>query len=837
MKIPLNWLRDYVDIDLPVARLIERLSLAGLEVAGVRTYGVPPPEGVRVKAEDQTPLWERDKIVTARVLEVKKHPNADKLTLVTLDYGAAQPKTVVTGAPNLVVGDRGQKVVLGLAGTKYWDGHVQPKKLTELKPKELRGIMNDAMVMSSFELGINEEHEGIIILEEDAPIGMPLVDFMGDIVIEVDVLPNMARCLSMLGVAREVAAITGKTMKAELPQIQANGPAIAGQVKVVIEDPKLSARYTATLLKNVRIGPAPGWMQRRLMYAGMRPISNIVDITNYVMLEWGQPLHAFDYDVLVRRAGGKAPTIVVRPARAGEKLVTLDEVERTLAPENLVIADEGGPIALAGVMGGKDTEVTEKTTNILLESASFDFVSIRRTMRQVNLISEASTRFSKGIHPEVVKPAAERAAELMRRHAGATICQGMVDCYPAPLPPQVITLAMREVRRILGMDMPLAEASRILQALEFRLEQVDSQTLQATVPPHRVDIQEGPADLIEDLVRIHGYDRLPATLMEDRLPAQHNNKPIQFEERLRDLLVSLGLQEVITYSLTHPDREKPLGMEGQYVQLLNPLSDDRKVMRRSLLASVLEIVGENLKYTNDVRVFEVGFVYLPKEEARLPDEPRRLAIAMTGKRRREFWTDTTSGEPAPPPLDFFDLKGVIEALVGDLHLPSVSYVPSKASYLHPGQAAELRIGGQTVGHFGTLHPRLTATYDKQGRPFLVGEFDLDLIQAAVPERYHSAPVPRFQAALRDIAVVVAEDITAERLACEIRAAGGDLLREVRLFDVYRGGSIPAGCKSMAYALTYQADDRTLTDKEVDKAHRKIEDRLKQVLKATVRGKE
>jgi phenylalanyl-tRNA synthetase beta chain len=838
MKIPLSWLRDYVDLTLTPAKLAERMTLAGLEVGGTRVLGLPVPEGLRVKPEDAGPVWDRDKIVVAKVLEVTKHPNADKLKLGHLDYGAGAPKVVVTGAPNLHVGDRGQIVILGLAGTSYFDGHVTPKKLATLKPSTLRGVPSDSMVMSEFELGISDEHEGIIILNEDVKVGTPVADFMGDVVLEVDVLPNMARCLSVLGVAREVAAITGQRVKYPPHEAKAEGEPVAGKVRVEIEDPKLSRRYAAALLRNVKIGPAPGWIQRRLNYAGMRPISNIVDITNFVMLEWGQPLHAFDHDVLVKRAGGAPPTITVRPARAGEILVTLDRAERKLTPDNLVIADTAGPIALAGVMGGLETEVTADTKNILLESASFDAVSIRRTMKALNLPSEASARFSRGIHPETVKPAAERACELMRLHAGATVCKGLVDTYPAPLPPQVVTLKLSQVRRLLGMDLPRDEAKRILTALEFKVEDAGADTLKATVPAHRLDVQEGPADLIEDLVRVYGYDRLPATLMADRLPEQHTNQAIAFEERVRDLLVGAGLQEVITYSLTMLEREEPLGAGKEYVELANPVTSERKYMRRTVLAGVLEAAAANLRHTADVRLFELGPVYLPRSGEKLPDEPRRLALVLTGKRREPFWDDSTAvrtgGDEA---LDFFDLKGVVEALASDLHLPVVQYRPSTAKYLHPGRAAELVVNGQSAGHFGQLHPRVAETYGLGSRAVLAGELDVEALREATPARHLYAPVPRFPAALRDVALVVEESVTVERVAAEIRAAGGELLSAVRLFDLYRGGSIPAGHKSLAFALSYQAEDRTLTDKEIEKAHKKIEDRLKHTLKALIRGKE
>jgi phenylalanyl-tRNA synthetase beta chain len=837
MKIPLNWLREYVSLPAQVAELVERLTLAGLEVGGVRLIGLPHPPGLHIKSEEIGPVWDRDKIFVAEVLKVEKHPDADRLKLPTVAYGQGRTKAMVTGATNLHVGDVGQKVILALSGSVLFDGHATPKVLKELKPTKIRGIPSDAMVCSALELGISDEHEGILLLEPDAPVGMPLVDFMGDIVLEIDVLPNMARCLSMIGVAREVSAIFGQPLKLPSHQAQAEGQPIEGMVHVRIENPKLSARYAAMLLSGVKTGPAPGWMQRRLTYAGMRPINNVVDITNYVMLEWGQPLHAFDYDILLKRAGGKAPTIIVRPAREGEVLRTLDNVDRKLSPEMLVIADEAGAIALAGVMGGAETEVSPATQRVLLESANFDFISIRRTMRALDLPSEASYRFSRGIHPEMVRPAAERAADLMRQYASAVVCKGIVDCYPAPLAPRVIDLKLSEVRRLLGMDMPLAECAQVLQALEFKVEVVGPDALRATAPPHRLDIEEGPADLIEELARLHGYDRLPATLLADQLPPQLGNPALTFEEKVRDLMVNVGLQEVITYALTTPEREAPLALPtAEYVTLKNPISSDRTVMRHSLLTGILEVTANNLRHTDDVRLFEIGSVYLPRADTKLPDEPRRLGIVLCGKRQPEFWGDAAKGPTAA--LDFFDFKGLLEALADQLHLEQVAYRPApNVAMLHPGQAAELVVGGKVIGVFGQMHPKVAEAFGLGGRQVLVGELDLDALRAALPARYLYKPVPRFPAALRDIAVIVDESVPAERVAREIRAAGGDLLRDLRLFDLYRGESIAAGHKSLAYALTYQAEDRTLTDKEVDKAHKKIEDRLKHVLQAQIRGQD
>ncbi|MFO0849712.1 MAG: phenylalanine--tRNA ligase subunit beta [Gemmataceae bacterium] len=551
MLVPLRWLSDYVRLPDSPADLVDRLTRAGLECGGVRVFGSEPPAGLRVKPEDATPVWDRDKVVTATVLDIAKHPDADKLKLVKLDYGAAEPKTVVTGAPNIAPGQSGQRVVLGLRGTRYFYTDKDGKKAVfTLEPKALRGVMNDAMCMSNYELGISDEHEGIIILDDADPApGTPVQDVLGETVLDLDVLPNMARCLGLLGVAREVAALTGGEARDPDLAFPTAADSVEGKVKVEIADPKLCPRYSATVIRNVRVGPAPRWMRTRLDYAGMRPINNVVDVTNYVMLEYGQPLHAFDYDALVKRAGGKPPTITVRPAKPGERLKTLDGQDRELSPDNLLIADTAGPIALAGVMGGFDTEVTDQTTTVLLEAAAFDPVSVRKTARQFTLFSEASTRFSRGVHPEVVGPAAKRAAQLLHRHAGGEVLAGVVDNYPAPPVPQVIELRRTEIERLLGVPMPDGEVERVLRALQFKVE--DSLWgWTVTAPPTRLDIQAGAADLIEELGRVSGYDRLPDRLAAPELPPQVGNRSLALEERVRDLLADQGLQEVICYSLT-----------------------------------------------------------------------------------------------------------------------------------------------------------------------------------------------------------------------------------------------------------------------------------------------
>jgi phenylalanyl-tRNA synthetase beta chain len=851
MRVPLSWLRDYVELPANPADLVERLALAGLESSGVQLFGVTAPAGLAVKPADAGLPWDADKIVLAKVLKIEKHPDADKLKLVTVNYGAAEPKTVVTGAPNIAPGQSGMKVVLGLKGSRYYytdkDGN---KAVFTLEPKALRGIMNDAMCMSNFELGIAEDHDGIIILDDADPApGTPVRDFLGETVIEFDVLPNMARCLSLLGIAREVAALTGGKLH-DFRSPASNSEARAGstsKVTVSIADASLCPRYSATVLTNVKVGSSPRWMRSRLHYAGMRPINNVVDVTNYVMLEHGQPLHAFDYDILVKRANGQTPAITVRPAKPGEKIVTLDGQERTLGIENLVIADAVGPIALAGVMGGRDTEVTDATRTILLEAASFDAVSVRKTARQFNLFSESSTRYSKGVHPEVVPFAAKRAVQLFQEHAGAEVQGGTVESYPAPVKPQVIELNRNEIERVLGFAIPEAEVERVLLALQFQLEP----TLwgwKVTTPPNRLDIQAGAADLIEELARVSGYDRLPERLLAMEMPVPKGNRVLEVEKRALESLANLGLNEVIQYALGSPENEAKLtplspggrgvGGEGgysKYVTLKNPISPERSVMRTTLLPGLLEVAARNLANNDSVSLFELGFVYLPNGNE-LPEEPRRLAVVMSGRRSTASWDDPQGVKLAA--FDFFDLKGVLESFFAGLNLSAVAFAPVKTvSHLHPGKAAEVSLYGKAVGSFGELHPKVAKAFALPEKGMFVAELDAEAILAAVPEKYPYKPFNTLPAAKRDLAVIVAEELPAEKVLNEVRAAGGDLLTDATLFDVYRGESIPAGTKSLAFALTYQPKEKTLTDKELDKAHQKIEGRLKHVLKALIRGKD
>ena len=828
MRVPISWLREFVDISIAVADLADRLTFAGLEVASVETLGLPGSD---------LP-WDPTRMVVGRIAEVNPHPNADRLVLATVEYGADRSKTVVTGAPNLKVGDSGQKVAFALEGARLRDAYSATPGVATLTGRKVRGVYSDGMVLSEKELGLSDDHTGVLLLDEAAPVGTPLADYLGDVILELEILPNMARCLSVLGVAREVAALTAGRIRAPQPTMAATGLPIGERVQIEIADPSLCARYTATLIAGARIMPSPEWMRRRLRLAGIRPINNVVDVTNYIMLEWGQPLHAFDYDVLVTRAKG-VPHITVRPAKSGEIMATLDGVTRTLTPDRLLITDAAGPIAVAGVMGGAETEVTDATRAVLLESANFHFVSIRKTTQALKLPSEASARFGRGVPPALAVPAVMRATALMQTLAGGEIAQGVADCYPAPQVPPVITLTTGDARRILGMDVPREEMARILTALDFRCEPEGETGMRVAAPAHRLDVGEGVIgihDLLEEVARVIGYDRIPVTDMADRLPPQRDNAALDAEERLKDRLTVAGLQEIITYRLTTPQREAALVPEGDatpdraYIRLANPISADRVVMRQTLLAGVLEVMAHNARNRDRLWFFEVGPVYLPTVAATLPAEPRRLGIGMAGPITPASWADHTSAR-----TDFFVLKGVIEALLEGFHLSGAEFQPGDHPTFAPGRSARLALSGQTLGFLGEIHPAVHRAFDLPAGAVCLAELDLEALLGAAQPVAALTPVPRFPPALQDVAVVVDEAVPAAAISAAMRAAGGSLLADVRLFDVYRGGQLPTGKKSMAFSLAFQAGDRTLTDAEVEAEKARILEAVSQRLGARLRG--
>ncbi|MCC6299960.1 MAG: phenylalanine--tRNA ligase subunit beta [Anaerolineales bacterium] len=862
MKIPISWLKDYIDLDgLSVEDIARKLTLAGLEVDEIKYAGLPMPEykdGEKHEFKTSGIAWDREKLVVAEIREVMPHPNADRLTLLDL-FDGKENQTVLTGAPNIFhlkgTGKLAKPIKAAYAkeGSTIYDGHADGLVLTTLKRAKIRGVESYSMVCSEKELGISEEHEGIILLDDDAPVGMPLADYMGDAALDISIVPNMARNANVLGVARELAALTGRELKkptidhrpktVRRPSSTVKEPDLNELVSIEITNPELNPRFVFGLIRDIEIKPSPYHIQRKLRLAGMRPINNIVDATNYAMLDLGEPLHAFDYDVLVGRVGQVANLpykikIITRAARDGEKLTTLDGVERTLTSTNVLVCDEKGSLALAGVMGGLESEVTDKTTTVLLEGASWNSINIRKTAGQHNLPSEASFRFSRGVHPALAEQGVKRGLQLMAEWSGGNIAPGLVDEYPLKPKDPTIAVTPKDVKRLLGIELTAKQIAELLTRLEFKCT-VEKNIVKAKTPPHRLDIGEGAvglADVLEEVARVYGYDRIPETRMSDSLPPQIGNPKHEWEERVRDILVTLGLQEVVNYRMTSPERESRLISHDAYVELANPIAPERRVMRRSLLASTLESAEKNAR-AGSVAMFEIGAIFEPVKND-LPNEPRRLALVMTGLRTTSAWDVKDSHA-----FDFFDMKGRIELLLSGLRLGGISYTPAEAStsptaslsasYLHPGKAAEVRVNGQVVGVFGELHPLAKEKYDFEESPVIVAEFDLDALRSATPA-YGIAPVSEFPPVFEDIAIIVDESVVASRVEELIKQTGGKTVSRVRLFDVYRDEKIGAGKKSLAYSLTYESD-KTLTDAEAAAIRMKIVRRLEHEVGAKLRS--
>lgn len=874
MKIPISWLKDYIDLDgLSVEDIARKLTLAGLEVDEIKYAGLPMPEykdGEKHEFKTSGIGWDKEKLVVAEIREVMPHPNADRLTLLDL-FDGKQNQTVLTGAPNIFhlkgTGKLAKPIKAAYAkeGSTIYDGHADGLVLTTLKRAKIRGVESYSMVCSEKELGISEEHEGIILLDDDAPVGMPLADYMGDAVLDISILPSMARNANVLGVARELAALTGRELRKQVDketgkqgdkksgkqgdketrkQVK-NGESGAQQsvtelVEIEITNPELNPRFVMGLIRDIEIKPSPYHIQRRLRLAGMRPINNIVDATNYAMLDIGEPLHAFDYDVLVGRIvnppnkrdniplHGKKIKIITRPAKDGEKLTTLDGNERTLTSANVLVCDEKGSLALAGVMGGLESEVTDKTKNVLLEGANWNSINTRKTAGQHNLQSEASFRFSRGVHPALAEHGVKRGLQLMAEWSGGVIAPGLVDEYPLKPKDPTIAVTPKDVKRLLGIELTAKQIAELLTRLEFKCT-VEKNVVKAKTPPHRLDIGEGAvglADVLEEVARVYGYDRIPETRMSDSLPPQLGNPKHEWEEHVRDILSTLRLQEVVNYRMTSRERESRLVSYNEYVELANPIAPERSVMRRSLLASVLESVENNAR-GESVSLFEIGPVFEPQQNG-LPNEPRKLAIVMTGARLASAWDVKDSAS-----YDFYDMKGRIELLLSGLRLSGISYAPADAvSFLHPGKAAEVKVNGQTVGVFGELHPLAKERYDFE-TAVIVAEFDLDALRNAAPS-YGITPVSEFPPVFEDIAVVVDESVAAERVESLIRQTGGKTVTRVRLFDVYRDEKIGAGKKSLAYSLTYESD-KTMTDAEAAAIRTKIVKRLEHEVGAKLRS--
>jgi phenylalanyl-tRNA synthetase beta chain len=687
MKVSVKWLKDYVQTTLSDSDLAQKLTMAGLEVKETMIVGEH---------------WEN--VFVGRIVAVEPHPNADRLRLVTVDL-ASETATVVCGAPNCRVNDI---IAFAKAGA---DVISETGQLARLRSVKIRGVESSGMICSERELGISDRHDGILVLPVDAPIGKTMKEYLGDTIFNMEVTPNRADCLSVIGIAREIAALTGSNLT--LPEVKyaETEQTVEKAVAVEIKAPELCARYCAALVTDVTIGESPTWMQARLISGGMRPINNVVDITNYVMLEYGQPLHAFDYKLL------KGKKIIVRKAEKDEKIITLDGVERKLGPETLVIADTEKAVAVAGVMGGANSEVMDGTTSILLESASFNPASIHYTGRTLCAQSEACTRFERGITAETALPALRRAVQLLTELAGSKAAKGWLDIYPGKKETSPLTTSVSEVRRILGVEFSLDQITKNLSALGFTCKTgKDTGEVEAMPPWWRGDIRF-PVDLVEEVVRIAGYDTVPMTMLSTPIPAHNPDQMFYLKRKLRNWLAGYGFQEINSYSLTSMDLLKKLGENAPstpgLMRLFNPMTAEQEYLRPNLRVGVLTAAASNRKFEADgLRLFEAGRVYIGRT-GDLPDERETLCGLVSGSRQEQSWHGGNK------PFDFFDAKGVVEGLLGHFGI-TPSFEKSSDSSLHAARQAGIIVSGKNVGIVGQCHPMVTENFEVSNDTFLGG---------------------------------------------------------------------------------------------------------------------
>ena len=806
MLVPLSWLKHYVPVDIPAGELAHRLTMAGLEIGSVEETGAD---------------WDRDKVLVGHVLEVNPHPNADRLSLPTVDLGNGETATVVCGAPNVAAG---QKIAFAREGAMLRSN--RSGKVEPLKSAKIRGVLSSGMVCSERELGLGEDHDGILVLGDDLAVGTPLVDVLGDAILDAEVTPNRPDCLSILGVAREVGAITGAQVSEPDAAYAEDGPAIADRVAVEIEDPDLCPRYTAGLVEGVRVGPSPVWLQSALAKAGQRTINNIVDITNFVMLEYGQPMHAFDFDKVAEGS------IIVRQARRGERLATLDDETHDLRPPMLAIADPSGPVALAGVVGGVDSSVTEATTSVLLESANFDPTNTHRTKRALGNGTEASYRFERGIRADLAPRALRRAIRLILDVAGGTAAAGIVDAYPGRSEANDLRVTGTRLRKVLGVDLPAGKVKGVLELLGFQVRDGEGDELAVTAPYWRSDIRIED-DVIEEVARIVGYDDIPTTAMATPIP-HHSPKPFEgLRERVRDALAA-GMQEVLTYSLT--DREtldKVHGLDGigDPLELANPMSRELQALRTSLRGNMLKTLRANRRMSRGegLRLFEIGRVFIPKEEARerdLPEERQMAVGAMSGPRFPASWLAQQAD------MDFYDAKGALEAMLAETGIEA-AFEPGEDAVMHPGKTARVMVSGKQVGVVGEVHPSTLQGFDMEDETVAMFEVDLQaLFEAASAGPAAYAPVSRFPQAERDIALIV--DESASSVSIRQIIDRHKLVATSLPFDIYTGEGVPDGKKSVAYRIVFQSERATLTSEAIDRAQGDILRQLQRRLGAELR---
>lgn len=798
MKVPLTWLKEYVTFSMHHTDLAHRLTMAGNEVGSIDVVGE---------------FW--DHVYVGYVDSIQPHPNADRLRLATVDL-SNEKITVVCGAPNI---QAGQKIAFAKVGASLFDARDGTQQV--LKSARIRGIDSEGMVCSALELGLGDDHSGILVLPEDSPTGLPLAEMLGDVIFDLELTPNRPDCFSVLGIAREVAALT--KVEVNEPIIHSHEETNQASISVEVTNSSLCSRYTASVIEGVRVAPSPHWLQDRLIKAGQRPINNVVDVTNYVMLEYGQPLHAFDLSNL---RGGK---VIVRPAEDGEQFETLDGTNHSLRSPMLVIADAERAIALAGVMGGMNTEMQESTTNILIESANFDPINTRKTSQALRIRTEASLRFEKGLQPELAPIALRRAIDLIIQCAGGKLKGGILDIYPEPQDRPSLVFSMDRLHKVLGMDVSKNQADSILSGLGFELNWIDDIETTVTIPYWRSDISQQD-DLIEEIARIIGYDEIPTTNLSTAIPSYRSQPARELREEVRDALVKCGMQETISYPLTTlSSLEMTSNMEGhaEPLKVVHPMSNELEYLRTSLRGSLISTLAANQRHDEfGFRIFEVGRVYIPRESD-LPIEKEMAVGLVSGLRVSGDWLSSAET------FDFFDAKGILETFL-DLINVQVDFESINEDIFVSGRSAQMLANGKSVGIIGEVDSKILDGFEIGLSPVTLFELDLDVLLEVVSERgMKYTPLSRYPGAYQDLSVVLDSSISASTVQSVIERR--DIVVSSKLFDVYQGEGVPDGKKSLTYRVLFQLPDRTLTGDEVNSVRAEILSDLSEELGGYLRG--
>lgn len=800
MRVSFEWLQEYVKIDLSIEELADKMTMSGIAVEEIEDMAAP-----------------FRKMVIANVVSLEKHGQADNLLVAKLDAGSFGEKQVITAAKNLRVGDL---TPLALSGAVLPDGKI-------IKDVDFKGVVSEGMLCSGAELGLEKESARIWVFDAPLQPGTSVAEALGnnDLVLVLELTANRSDCLGMIGVAREVAAILGTSFKSPEPVLKEEGPSIEDLIEVKIEDPDLCPRYAARVAVDLKIGPSPLWMQRRLKASGIRPINNIVDITNYVMLEYNQPLHAFDLD---RISDGR---LIIRRAFEGEELTTLDDLKRRFNRDDLLIADPSGGLCVAGVMGGKSSEISEGTVNLLLEAAYFDPISIRKTAKILGMRTEASLRFERGIDPNNTVNALNRAVQLIEALGCGKVARGYRDEYPRPIAPALINTTSARINSWLGTDLTLEEISGFLSRVCFEVKATNDQQFEVKVPTFRRDVTH-MADLAEEVARLNGYDQIGVTIPDSKQLGERT--PFQkFQADCRRVLQGAGISEVMTYSFYSKAVPDLLGLAQddslrKTVELLMPLSEEQAVMRTGIAHGLLAAIAFNAnRRQNDLAFYEMGRVYLPSE-AGLPDEPLHLGVGLTGRKNEIGWNQTRDE------YDFYDLKGIMEMLWERFDLPEPNYIRSNRPYLHPGQSAEVLWEGKSIGYLGQVHPGVLERYGITKKAFIM-ELNLNVVADLIPGAVTFEPLPKFPAVQRDLALVLSNKIDADRISARIKEIGGDLVERVELFDVYQGEQVGPEMRSMAFSITYRSKEKTMNDQEVNQLQTKLLQELNSEFGAAVRS--